>query len=548
MKGESLKNSGKIFLCAIILFAGVLPSHAADLETEIEKSAIEVGDSTMLRVKISGDPEDVRPVKYPSVPGLKIEYAGMQRSFQFVNGKTWSGAELLFTVTGLRRGQYRIPPLAFQRGKETMRSREVGLAVAAGSTGEIADLTDFKSAVALSSITAHVGQPVIMRYYLMSGGLTVEKLGFKEPPGTKGFVVKMMDDPDHGSITRQGDHEKTHVVSFALIAAAPGVYRVGGGTLTALIQRTRRVEQDDFFGGFNIPMMSRIEQDIPCDTRPITVLSLPAHGRPDNFQGDIGSFRISANYSEGAIKTYEEKKIKVTVEGTGNLITMTKPLLERDVPGLKVISEEGENSVSLSGGTLRGSKTFTYTLIPEQAGQVSPGGFRFSFFNPDSGRYETVETKNISFVAKGGESRRGLALDNEKQEQIDLNPLYVVLIILSVAGTIVFVVLWERKRYRMVAGGSGSGEPPGAMRDVPDRRDYLAEAARCVASGDGDGFLSVAEKSLEQVRNGFGGTIPADMEIAIARIREEIYGYKFGRGKIAAGDMKRLYEEIAGLR
>jgi len=86
-----LKRTGSILLSAAVLFAAAAPALPAQLETVLEEPAIEVGDSTTLRVKISGDPEDVKPVKYPSVPGLRIEYSGMQQSYQYINGKSWSG-------------------------------------------------------------------------------------------------------------------------------------------------------------------------------------------------------------------------------------------------------------------------------------------------------------------------------------------------------------------------------------------------------------------------------------------------------------------------
>jgi triosephosphate isomerase len=46
----------------------------------------------------------------------------------------------------------------------------------------------------------------------------------------------------------------------------------------------------------------------------------------------------------------------------------------------------------------------------------------------------------------------------------------------------------------------------------------------------------------------FGGSVPESAEKDIARIREEIYGYKFGRGSVAAEDMKRILAEIRKLK
>jgi hypothetical protein len=552
MKRESLKNSGKILVCAALIIGLASASSAKQLETEIEDAAIAVGDTTTLRVKIPGEAENIKPVKYPSVPGLKIEYSGMEHSYEYVNGKSWSGVKLIFMVTGMKKGRYRIPPFVFQRGNERLESREATLAVMPGTSGssgngdETAAVADIKSSVELSTAAAYIGQPVILRYYLLTVGLRAAVQRLNEYPDTKGFAIKMIDDPDHGSNGREGDYEKAHIVSFALIPAGAGAYRVGGGSALMSVEISGRRNANGFFG-MNFPGMTR-SQLLPFDAKPITIRPLPAQGKPDHFQGDIGSFAMRADFSDGPVKTFEEKKITITVEGTGNLITMTKPYPEREVQGLKIISEEGASSVAIDGGKLRGSRKFTYTLVPEKEGAFNPGRFMFSFFNPDSGRYKTIETKEISFTARGGDQRQGISYDNEKKERLDLNPLYMALIVLAVGGTIALVVFWERKRYRLVANTDDRRQDGDTKQDSSDNRDHLSEAAQCIERTDSEGFLRSAEKALEQIRKTDPGNSKSTAAGDFARIREEIYGYKFGRGTMSTADMKRILREIEDLK
>jgi len=418
----------------------------------------------------------------------------------------------------------------------------------AGGGEEGSAAGDIKSSVELSSGTVYVGQPIIMRYYLLSSGLRATVHRFNEHPETRGFAIKMVDDPAHGREGgRAGAYEKAHIVTFALIPAGAGTYRVGGGSATVSVETPIRRRRDDFFG-FNVPGMSR-PQELPFDTRPVTIMPLPAQGKPEKFQGDIGSFTMKAEYGTEKVKVYEAATVNGDREGSGNLITMTKPYVEKDMPGLKVISEEGESSITLDGERLRGSRKFIYTLVPEKAGEINAGRIMFSFFNPDSGRYETAETKEISFVATGDGGKTGTRFDNEGEEKkLDLNPLYFVLIVLAVAGTVVFVVLWERRRYSLVTAAGGRERDDAAEKETADERDYSVDAAGAADRGDSEGFLKAAEKALEQARRMFGGSVPESAEKDIARIREEIYGYKFGRGSVAAEDMKRILAEIRKLK
>ncbi len=549
MKRESLKNTGKILLCAILALNAAGAYGAARLETEIEESSIEVGDSTMLRIRLSGDADGIKPVQYPSVPGLTIEYSGMEQSYEYVNGRSWSGVKLLFSVTARKAGRYRIPPLVLQRGKERLLSEEVSLTVAAGG-GSPADgggsaIADIRSSVELSSGTAYVGQPVIMRYYLLTAGLRASAQRFNQFPDTKGFAIKMIDDPALGEQGREGEYARAHIATFALIPAGAGSYRVGGGSALLAVETSSRRRIDEFFG-MNVPGFTRT-QVLPFDTKSIAIVPLPEQGRPDTFQGDIGSFTIRADSPDGEVRVYDEKKIAVTVEGAGNLVTMTKPSLEREVPGLKVIAEEGESAIKIDGGRLRGSKKYIYTLVPEKAGLMNPGRFRFTFFNPESGKYETALSGEISFTAKGDGARQGARFDEEKEKRVDFNPLYIALIVIALAGAIVFVVVWERKRYRLVVHGHEGDRRQEEERPARAEQDYHAEAARCIDRGDGEGFLKAAEKSLEQARRDGAGS-PDASGAAIDRIKEEIYSYKFGRGNISPDDMKRILREIEGVR
>jgi len=525
-----------------------IQSNATLLEAELDKGLIEVGESVYLRVKLPGDLSGVEPLKYPSVPGLKIEYACMQQSLQIINGRSSSGVEFLFMVSALKKGRYQIPGFVFKRGEDTLQSRGVTLAVSSERSRSAGTGIDVVPSVELSAAAAYVGQPVVMRYYIRTSGIKATMRYFEHLPDTKGFVIKRIDDLDSGtSQNRQSEYEKIRVASYALIPAGPGAYQVGGGDAVFSMENPMAGSRPGNFFGFNFPDFFQTKT-LNFETRPLAILPLPRQGMPADFHGDIGRFTLRVEYTNDPVKIYEEKRVTVTLEGSGNLITMTRPLLEKEMDGLKIISEEGESSIKIDGWDITGSRKFIYTLIPEKPGSIDAGGVKFSFFDPTKGRYETIRSRNVSFSAKSDGSRSGFDFDREGDNRIDFNPLYFVFIALALAGTIFFVILWERKRLAIVSESGPIDEEAYNDRRKEERCDYQADLAGCLQRGDGDFFLKVAEKWIDQSLKELDAPAPDRIESSLNKIRDEIHRFKFGGGKIALPDMQRIYEEITAVR
>jgi len=546
MRRECARSRGRIALAWLLVIIPAFANAATALQTSIEPSSIEVGETATLQIEMPGG--DLKPVSYPSVPGLKIENAGVQRTFRFENGRSWSGSVLLFSVTALRKGRFHIPPFVFRRGDDTLKSASVELNVTDGPEGSSpAGPHDIRSSVECSTTSLYVGQPMVLRYYVQVSGTNVRVHQFHEPPATKGFVVKMIDDPVHNAPPSQvGGYEKAHVVSLALIPTIPGTYRVGGGSAIITVVVPNRRRGDDFFPnfpGFNFPVFEETQtRELPFEQKTITVRPLPG-GAPEGFKGDVGSFVMKASFDEGGIEVFGEKKVTVTVEGSGNLVAMSQPVPAPEVPGVKVIAEEGTSELTIEGDSIKGARQFVFTLIPEKPGKVETA-FQFVAFNPQKGLYETIRTQMISFAAKGGKRRERESFDEEPSSSSEFNPLYILLIAVLLAGAVAFVVIWERRRLAIVTGSAQDNKPEeGPTQDDPD---YLNEVRRCAAKNDAEGFLRYAERAIDRALRS-NSAITDENRREIARLREELYGYKFGRVRISKEDIKRIEDAILRL-
>ncbi len=514
-----LKNTGRIFLLLMaVLFSGRL--YAAEIVTELSDSRISVGESTELKFSITGKSGNVKPVKFPAIDGLHIEFSGSSRSFQFINGKTWSGTVLSFTITAEKKGEYRIPPFILEAGGDRLSSREVSLSVtesrsqARGGSGSGA----LRGEVEVTVDTVYVGEPFIMRYYVNDGFGSPRITGFSEQPSAKGFVIK--------GVNETGDSSgKLKAGSFCLLSMEKGVHQIGGGSVEAVVEMDR-----GFFA-----MDRRVR--IPFPHRKINVLPIPSNGKPDSFSGDVGEFKIEAEIPSGGHKLFEEIKIPVKVTGRGNLLTLSKLKVENE-DGIKIFTEEKDQSLAVAGKDITGTKNLVVTIIPQREGRVAPGRIFISYFNPYRRVYEKAESAPISFEIRGGAGAGGevdLAAAAKKPDSLKLNYIIVVSAVIFIILAVILLVMWEKKKLRIIKAEL----KPETVRTEPEaaagrNSELIRNIETAMKSGDSEFFMRQADIAIGRIDS---ASLPGSELAVYNSFKDRIYHCRYGGGKLSPSEI-----------
>jgi hypothetical protein len=533
MEKGYLRNPGKMIPAALALALLLLPAEVRALETEttITPQRVGVGESATLRIKVSGGGE-VEPVKVPRVDGLEIEFSGTQRSFEYINGKSFSGTVLNFSVVPLKSGSFTVPAFEMRLGGRPLRSKPVQLIAVRTAVSGMHSSAQPRAILTVSKKRVYAGEPVIIRYFLLHGGLDMsERPALEKLPDTRGFVQKQLDESIADSVVQNGtgDYVSTHIATFAVIPAEKGVFTIGSASFIV-----RAATQEGFF---SFPRNFRAV----CGEETIEVLPLP-EGKPRGFSGDVGKFTVTAAYDGGQVNVFEEKRISVKVRGTGNFISLSRPVLVAG-PGMKVISEEGKSAFRPGSDTLEGEREFIFTVIPEKGGEIVVPGPRLVFFNPLSGGYQTAAAGEVRFEAKGGvPAKEGIGFDEEPKKPGNANIFIIIAAIAGIIVIIMLVVLWERRRYRMVTGSSGektaAGEP-----SMPETGQYESELHAALRRGDGAAFLKAAEKLINVLESDAGLAEDARVQ----SVKSAVYGFRYAGGAITAEEMNGLSRELLKL-
>lgn len=529
-----MKNTGRIasFVLAVMCYA---PLYAADIRVSLSDGTIAAGESTEFTITVTGT-SNVQVPDIPRVDGLQIIYGGQGSSFQFFNGRTSSSVTITFHVLGEKEGRYTIPSFDVATGEGPLRTREVSLTVSGGSSASAVHgggsvLCD----VEFSQNTVYSGQPVIMRYFIYHGeGSRIEVQRIVEPPVTKGFIIKEINEKMQPvTVAKNGrSYVRVHLQSWCLIPELSGEHETGGGTVLAGINQGA-----DFF---SMPVSTELRFPL----KKIRVRPVPDKGKPAGYSGDTGEFVIDAKPVGGTFRVNEEIKVPVTVSGKGNFLLMSKPVFE-NAEGLRIIFEESEPELSLTGNVITGTKKYVVTLIPQREGSIRAGRVVLKYFNPDTVSYGIASSGPFTFEVSGILTPQEQV---RQQEQVEGKGLPVIAY--AVAGALVmaavlaaaYIIIRERRRYAEMKVDDAEKSPALKVEVREDTvmllRDELEEAH---GSGDYDRLMRLCVRAVDVI-NGRGLS-----SVEFESVKGKLDAARYANAELSVHEMEDVYKTVLKL-
>lgn len=159
----------------------------------------------------------------------------------------------------------------------------------------------------------------------------------------------------------------------------------------------------DFFGG---RIYSQTNKTVSAGNRVINVKSLPTTNQPANFTGAVGEFDFSVNTTKTELNATESLQATVEVSGKGNLKLFKLP--EPELPSsLEVYEPEFTEDVRTNLSGMQGKVSNSYTIVPSFRGKYPIPSISFSFFNPKTERYETLNSDEIIINVLEGPNNSG---------------------------------------------------------------------------------------------------------------------------------------------
>lgn len=137
----------------------------------------------------------------------------------------------------------------------------------------------------------------------------------------------------------------------------------------------------------------------------IEVLPVPTEGRPKDFNGAVGEFKVSATLDHNEIPANQPVNLKIRFAGRGNGKLIDLPKLDLP-PSVEIYSTKDESKFFKNGESY---KEFDVLLIPREAGNIKIPGVQVSAFDPNKGKFYALSSPEIPLTVLPGTSQSAAA-------------------------------------------------------------------------------------------------------------------------------------------
>lgn len=400
----------------LLLVLAVSSRLFGQVSFEATVSKNELGINERLRVEFTMD-KDGDNFQPPSFDGFRV-VAGPNQSVSnmFVNGKRSFSKSYTYFLTPLKKGTTNIGQASIEIDGNIYKTSPVKVVVkdAVAIPKNPNDPNYIASenvhlVAELSNNKVYINQPVTVVYKLYFGGkVRPSDVNPIDIPVYKDFWSQ--DIPSRRTIDREMYKGKLYnFVAWQQTVLYP--QRAGKlpiAPLTLDVQLDVPTNRRDFFGN---EIYTQVSRTITAGKRTLTVFPFPEEGRPNNFNGAVGTFELEVRTSKTALNASESLQATVQVKGSGNLKLFSLPELVTP-SALERYDPEHKEQVNTTLRGMRGTIQDTYTLVPQYQGKYPIPSVQFSYFDPSTKSYKTLTSKEVVIDVIEGPKSIGTSASN----------------------------------------------------------------------------------------------------------------------------------------
>ena len=405
----------------LLLLSAASLSAQVTVHAYVDKTVVGDAETVAFTLELSGDIGDLGPIEPPDARGLALAQSTPVLRSQVINN-----GEQHLTLRWLYRPQRtgdadilaaRIPtenrvletePIRVEVVPQSQRTapRASRTQPSLGPKPDPPERADGDVFIRgeLSTGDAVPGEQVVVEYILYARPhLRPRRSQVTGTWDAEGFWREELDVPDRDTYPRSVTigEEEYHAVTLRRMALFPtrtGALQIGQMTFEVEISRPSRPTSP--LSPLLSPFTTRFwTEEVTAPPLNLDARPLP-QGAPDSFDGAVGQFGMAAftDRTDGA--SGDPIQLTVEIRGTGNIATLAPPQIGAP-PTFDRFDPQEERRIDRQGALLSGTKTFAFTLVPRGGGSFEIPPVEWTYFDPDTGAYETMRSSSFPLEISG---------------------------------------------------------------------------------------------------------------------------------------------------
>ena len=402
LRGNILVLLGLFLLTGTLLHA---QDDAVTFTMNLSKDKLGINERLRVDFTMNKDGDNFNP---PAFEGFNVVMGPSQSvSSVWLNGKRTFSKTYTYILTPTARGEFTIKQatidISGQTYKTTPKNVEVTAAVDKPNDQKTVDDVADESLHLVAEVSKgnpYLNEAVTVIYKLyVSPNIKVTNYRPLDNPTYNNFWSQDIPVTEHSVLngTYEGKPYRYVVLKrVVLYPQKPGKLDIEPLSLEIFVDVP--TNRRDFFGG---RIYTQTSKTVSAGRRTINVKPLPEAGKPAGFGGAVGEFDFSVTTSKTELNASESLQAKVEVSGKGNLklFQLPEPVLPSS---LEVYDPEYDENIRTYSTGMEGKVANNYTIVPSFRGKYPIPSISFSYFNPKTEKYVTLQSDEINIEVIDG--------------------------------------------------------------------------------------------------------------------------------------------------
>jgi len=392
-----------IAILLLIFMAAPFSWAKVSLSLKLDRSETLLVDSVQLTVSVGGSRDSDSTPEIQGLENFDVRSGGTSSRVEFINGKLSSGVDYTYFIQPHKTGTFQIGPARVLINGKPYTSNSAKLRVLKPAEGKGVDPGPIFLTAELADDTVYVEEQTIytLKLYLRRN---VRNINLNLPE-TENLIFKQISKPIEYRSTRSGQNFQVIEVRYAVVPAKAGRYTVDPAKMSMTVLQSRGSSKRGFFDDPFSSFASGRPLSVSSKSLQLTVRPLPEKGKPPEFSGLVGKFKMWSKLEPVSLKTGESATLTVSVSGQGN-VNRIPDLKMPELSHIKIYADKPVlESTQDSNGTT-GSKTMKWALVPEKDGRLEVPPVAVSFFDTENHSYKTLQSSKYTLSVLPGKKEK----------------------------------------------------------------------------------------------------------------------------------------------